>query len=68
MKYWICPVCSCVNAQTVIKCDGCGVSAEAILLLPTIQWVEFNDIDELDKWIAMMRKMMGSKVWRKVHD
>lgn len=68
MKYWICPACSCVNAQTVIKCDGCGVSALGILLLPTKQWVEFNDIDELDKWIAMMRKIMSSKVWRKFHD
>ena len=65
MKYWICPSCSCVNAQTVMKCDGCKVPAEAALLLPIIQWVEFYDIGSLDKWIAMMGRMMGSKVWRK---
>jgi len=48
-----------------MKCDGCKVPAEAALLLPIIQWVEFYDIGSLDKWIAMMGRMMGSKVWRK---
>lgn len=65
MKYWICPNCSCVNAQTAIKCDGCGVPADVVLLLPTTQWVQFDDTNELDKWIVTMQQMMGSKVWRK---
>jgi len=68
MKYWICPVCSCVNAQTVTKCDGCALPAEATLLLPTLQWVEFYNTNELDKWISIMQRMMGAKVWRKFHE
>lgn len=66
MKYWICPICSCVNAQNTTKCDGCSLSSEAVLLLPITQWVEFYSIKELDNWIATMRRMMGSKVWRKI--
>ena len=65
MKYWICPACSCVNAKDTIRCDGCGLPTEAALLLPTLSWVEFYSVPELDKWIAMMRRMMGAKVWRK---
>ena len=37
----------------------------AVLLLPTLQWVEFYNVDELDKWISTMQRMMGSKVWKK---
>jgi hypothetical protein len=65
MKYWICPICACVNVQSVTECDGCGAPADVILLLQTLQWVEFYSIDELDKWISTMQRMMGSKVWRK---
>ena len=65
MKYWVCPICACVNAQSVTKCDGCGVLADVILLLPTLQWVEFYNVAELDKWISTMQWIMGSKVWKK---
>lgn len=65
MKYWICPICACVNAQNVKQCDNCGLPTEAVLLLPIAQWVEFYSIEELDKWIAVMQRMMNSKVWRK---
>jgi len=65
MKYWICPKCACVNSQSVTKCDGCSLPAEAVLLLPIAQWVEFPSNEELDKWIAIMQKSMGSKIWRR---
>lgn len=59
----------CVNVETTAKCDGCGVPAEVALLLPAMLglWVEFPSTDELDKWIANVRTIWGSKVWRKTN-
>jgi hypothetical protein len=65
VKYWVCPICGCVNVRSATKCDGCGVSAEAMLLWPSLQWVEFYTTDELDRWISTMQRMIGAKVWRK---
>ena len=64
MKYWVCP-CGCVNVENNTKCDSCNLSTMAILVLPNLMWVEFYNIEELDRWITMMKKMMGSKVFRK---
>ena len=65
MRYWVCPKCECVNAQSNTKCDNCNLPTMAVLLLPNLMWVEFYNIEELDRWIATMRKMMGAKVFRK---
>lgn len=64
MKLWICPKCTCLNDEKNVVCDGCGVSALAVMLLSP-QWVQFKDVAEMDSWISRMREFIGSKVWRK---
>lgn len=64
MKYYICPKCSCINELEAQACANCNLPTAAIILLPNLQIVEFDTIQELDRWIKTI-EMMGGKVWRK---
>jgi len=64
MKFYVCPNCACVTETTAVKCAGCGVSTLALMMLPNLQRLEFKSVQELDKWLKVM-KNMGAKLWRK---
>ena len=64
MKFYICPKCACVNEQKVQACVNCNLPTLAVALLPNLRWLEFDTVEELDRWIELV-KQTGGKVWRK---
>ena len=63
MKFWICPKCVCLNDEKNTVCDGCGIPALTVMVLPNLQWVKFDNEKKASEWVALIKKM-GGKVWK----
>jgi len=66
MRFFICPMCGCVNKKDAQKCDNCGMPSLAIMMMPNLRWIEHESVKALREWLNLMKQRMGCSLFTKL--